>query len=179
MRRIVGRSERAVAILVTLLVALVLAGCAELTPTELDEVGNDKISLRPLLDPDAIAIPGTDSADVIAALGEPTETTSRRPPKHQRPGRVKILRYDGLEVVVRELNKPARRFISDLVITSDAYATTLPVGVGSRRADIEDVLGQPSETEGQEAVYELTDDGNRCIVAYENDRATRLTFQFG
>jgi hypothetical protein len=167
------------AIAAAALVALGLTGCAEFRPTELNQVGDDRVSLRPLLDPDAIAIPGTDTRDVIAALGEPAEMTSRKPPENERPGRVRTLRYDGLDIVVRELNKPRRRYISDLVITSAAYATTLPIGVGSRRSEIEEVLGEPSETEGREAVYVLTDDGDRCIVAYEDDRATRLTFQYG
>jgi hypothetical protein len=173
----VTRVGRAIAVMA--MAVLGLTGCADLTPTELNQVGDDRISLRPLLDSDSIAIPGTDSRDVVEALGEPTETTSQRPPENQRPGRVKTLRYDGLEVVVRELNKPRRRFISDLVITSDAYATVLPISVGTPRGEIEEVLGSPSETEGSEAVYKLTDDGDRCIITYEDGRATRLTFQFG
>jgi hypothetical protein len=175
----VTHGRRTVAVVAAVVAVLGLTGCAELRPTELNDIGDDGISLRPLLDPDSIAIPGTDSDDVIETLGEPTETTSRKPPENQRPGRVKTLRYDGLEVVVRELNKPRRRFISDLVITSDAYATRLPIGIGTPRAEIEEVLGPPSETEGQEAVYKLTDDGDRCIVTYEDGRAIRLTFQFG
>lgn len=165
---------------ITVVVAVVLTtGCAEIMPTEVRQVERGKISLRPLLDPDSIAIPGTGTTEVIDVLGAPTGSEEASPPPDQRPGTVTTLRYDGLEVVVRELEKPPRAFISDLVITSRDYATELPIGVGTERDDIERVLGEPSGTEGADATYELTDRGDRCIVTYEGDRATRLTFQFG
>lgn len=159
--------------------AVLIAGCAELLPAQArDAQVAGKTSLRPLLDPDSLAIPGTDTAEVVATIGEPTERATSQPPKRQRPGVVTTLMYDGLEVVVRELERPPRTFISSLVITSDDYATQLPIGVGSSREEIESVLGEPSESEGAEVVYTLTDSGDRCIVLYEGDVASRLTFHF-
>lgn len=171
-----GARWRAVALAVAV---MLLSGCAGLLPADTQQVDvGSRVSLQPLLDTDAIAIPGIRATEVVDVVGEPSETVRRRPPKPERPGEVVILRYDGLEVVVRELERPPRAFISDLVLTSDDYATTLPVGVGSSRADIEDVLGEPSETEGDEAVYQLSERGDRIIVVYEGDRAARMAFQF-
>lgn len=188
------------------LLSILATGCAELTPTEMRQIERGGTSLRDLLDPDSIAIPGTDSSDVVDALGEPAASEEAVPPKGQRPGTVITLRYDGLEVVVRELRKPARSFISDLTITDREYVTSLPVRVGASRDEIEGVLGEPREaadggggdstggdggdggaasegseaapSPGEEVVYALNDDGDRCIITYEGDRATRMHFTF-
>lgn len=179
---------------------MLLTGCAELTPTELRQIDRGGTSLRPLLDPDSVAVPGTDSEDVVAVLGEPDDAEESKPPKRQRPGTVVTMRYDGLEIVVRELRKPTRAFISDMTVTSGEYVTNLPVGVGASRREIERVLGEPLETRdasdetptdagseasategagaGSEVVYALTDNGDRCIVTYEGGRATSLHFNF-
>ena len=181
---------------------ILAAGCSELTPTEVRRIERSGTSLRPLLDPDSIAIPGTDSADVIAALGEPDDSEEEEDPEEQQPGTVIIMRYEGLEIVVSELSEPPRAFISEMVITSPEYVTSLPFRVGASRAEIEEVLGEPAETEapagGSEAppessevptensagatrtevVYALNDDGDRCIVTYDGDRASRLRFTF-
>jgi hypothetical protein len=162
------------------ILALLLAGCEDLAPLiEIEEqVEPGQVSLRPLLDADSLAVPGIDTTDVIDALGEPVSTETTEPPEEQRPGTVNTLRYEGLDVVVHELEKPRRRFISDLVISSPAYLTDLSVGVGASRAEVEQVLGEPSSTEGDEAVYDLTDAGDRCTVTYDGNRATRFAFHF-
>lgn len=194
------RAGRRLLVLLAFL-GILATGCAELAPTEMRKIERGGTSLRGLLDPDSIAIPGTDSSDVVDALGEPAASEEADPPKDQRPGTVITLRYDGLEVVVRELRKPARSFISDLTITDREYVTSLPVRVGGSRDEIEEVLGEPREAEdggggsgdgddggnseaaatpstGEEVVYALNDDGDRCIVTYEGDRATRMHFTF-
>ena len=156
-----------------------MAGCSQITSSSSSrEFERGRTSLRPLLDVDALGIPGTGRDDIEAALGDPTAATSRRPPENQRPGTVTTMTYDGLEIVVRELRKPSRSFISDVVLTSGEYAPPLPVRVGARRSDIERVLGEPSETEGDEAVYPLTNSGDRCIVTYDGTRAARVAFQY-
>lgn len=179
-------------VLVLLALLSVLAtGCAELTPTELRQIERSGTSLRPLLDPDSLAIPGTNTDDVIEALGDPYEADESSPPQDQRPGTVITMRYEGLEIVVRELREPTREFISDITITSSEYATSLPFRVGASRGEIEEVLGEPAEARdgaessenagsptGTEVVYALTDDGDRCIVTYEGDRASRMRFTF-
>jgi hypothetical protein len=170
--------HRAVLTALIALTAVLLAACSELTPTEIRQLEGDRISLRPLLDPDAVAVPGTDTADVIAALGEPEQSEESTPPDDQQPGTQTTMRYDGLEIVVRELRKPKRAFISTMTITSREYAITVPVAVGSRRKDVEAVFGEPSESEGAEAAYDLTSDGDRCVVTYDGDRASRLAFTF-
>jgi hypothetical protein len=185
------------------LLGVLATGCAELTPTEVRQIERSGTSLRPLLDPDSIAIPGTDSEDVIAALGEPNEADESRPPEGEQPGTVITMRYEGLEIIVRELREPTREFISDITITSSEYVTSLPFRVGASRGEIEEVLGEPTETQddagssastenagnsagtenagnsaGTEVVYALTDDGHRCIVTYDGDRASRMRFTF-
>jgi len=188
MRR-TGAGRRLVALLAVL--GVLTTGCSQLTPTEVRQIERGGTSLRPLLDPDSIAVPGTDSADIIAALGEPDETEESSPPEGQEPGTVITMRYEGLEIVVRELREPTRSFISDMTITNREYATSLPVRVGASRGDIEEVLGEPIETEdgvessestegtaGTEVVYALNDDGDRCVVTYEADRASRMRFTF-
>lgn len=179
-------------VLVLLALLSVLAtGCAELTPTELRQIERSGTSLRPLLDPDSLAVPGTNTDDVIEALGDPYEADESSPPQDQRPGTVITMRYEGLEIVVRELREPTREFISDITITSSEYATSLPFRVGASRGEIEEVLGEPAEARdgaessenagsptGTEVVYALTDDGDRCIVTYEGDRASRMRFTF-
>ena len=181
------------------LLGLLLTGCAELTPTEVRQIERGGTSLRPLLDPDSIAIPGTDSEDVVAALGEPEDAAETRPADDERPGTVITMRYDGAEIVVYELREPTREFISEMTITSGEYVTSLPVRVGASRGDIEEVLGMPTEPDddtaeagaddrpeaptevppsGSDVVYALTDDGDRCIVTYDGDRATRMRFTF-
>lgn len=185
------------------IIGMLVTGCAELTPTEVRGIERSGTSLRPLLDPDSIAIPGTNSDDVVAALGEPDDIEEDEPPQRQRPGTVVTMRYEGLEIVVRELDEPSRAFISDIIITSPEYVTGLPFRVGASRAEIEEVLGEPTATEepaassegseaseaseasessarpaGGEVVYPLSDDGDRCIVTYEDDRASRVRFTF-
>ena len=56
-------------LVVVAVLGVLTTGCAELTPTEVRQIERGGTSLRPLLDPDSIAIPGTDSADVVEALG--------------------------------------------------------------------------------------------------------------
>jgi hypothetical protein len=179
------------------LLGMLATGCAELTPTEVRRIERSGTSLRPLLDPDSVAIPGTDSADVIAALGEPDDTEEKDAPQGQQPGTVITMRYEGLEIVVSELQEPTRAFISDMIVTSPEYVTSLPFRIGASRAEIEEVLGEPAATEAPaesaerpessesseratrtEVVYALNDDGDRCIVTYEGDRASRLRFVF-
>lgn len=192
-----GAGHRLCTVLV--LLGVLLTGCAELAPTEVRQIERSGTSLRPLLDPDSLAIPGTSSGDVVAVLGEPEDTEETRPPKGQRPGTVMTLRYDGVEIVVHELRRPTREFISEMTITSDEYVTSLPIRVGASRDDVEEVLGQPTTADddtaeaatdagseaatedaaaGSEVVYALTDDGDRCIVTYDGDRVTRMRFTF-
>ena len=184
---------------VIVLLSVLLTGCAELAQTEVRRIERGGTSLRPLLDPDSLAIPGTSSGDVVAVLGEPEDTEETRPPKGQRPGTVMTLRYDGVEIVVHELRRPTREFISEMTITSDEYVTSLPIRVGASRDDIEEVLGEPTTPDqdtaeaatdagseaatedaaaGSAVVYALTDDGDRCIVTYDGDRVTRMRFTF-
>ncbi len=164
---------------VTLLLATVLlAGCAELMPTSVRPVQGGQVSLRELLDPDSLAIPGLDTEDVIEALGQPNSSETREAPDDEPAGTITTMRYDGLEVVVKEIERPLRSFIPELVISSRAYVTNLPVGVGSSRADIEEALGEPARDEDGEVVYQLSDDGDRAVVTYEGDRATQITFRF-
>jgi len=183
---------------VLVFLGVLLTGCAELAPTEVRRIERGGTSLRPLLDPDSLAIPGTSSGDVVAVLGEPEDTEETRPPKGQRPGTVMTLRYDGVEIVVHELRRPTREFISEMTITSDEYVTSLPIRVGASRDDVEEVLGEPTTPDqdtaeaatdagseatedaaaGSAVVYALTDDGDRCIVTYDGDRVTRMRFTF-
>jgi hypothetical protein len=161
-------------------VALLLAGCEDLAPLiDIEQhVEPGQVSLRPLLDADSVAVPGIGTADVVDALGEPASTDTTEAPEDERPGTISTLRYEGLDVVVHELEEPRRTFISDLVISSPAYLTDLDVGVGASRAEVEQVLGAPSSTDGDDAVYDLTESGDRCTVTYDGDQATRFTFQF-
>lgn len=172
----IGRPGRTACALA--LAALLLAGCAELLPSSLRPVQGGQVSLRQLLDPDSLAILGLDTDDVIDALGQPDSSETRETPDGEQPGMITTMQYDGLEIVVNEIERPQRSFISELVISSDAYVTNLPVGVGASRADIEQALGEPSSAEGGEVVYALTDDGDTCVVTYEGDRATKMRFQF-
>lgn len=154
------------------------AGCGDITILDTRQVGRGQVSLRPLLDADSLAIPGLTTSNVIEALGEPESTDTRRPPKDQRPGTVTVMRYEDLEIVVHELRNPRRAFISELVVSSRRYVTNLPVGVGATRGEIDQVLGEPSEIEGDQVTYPLTDDGSQAIVTYEGRRAARLLFRF-
>jgi hypothetical protein len=164
----------------TVIAAMLLAGCDDLAPVmEIEQpVEPGQVSLRPLLDSDSLALPGVGTGDVIETLGEPTSTETAEPPKEERPGTISTLRYQGLDVVVHELEKPRRTFISELVISSPMYLTDLDIGIGSSRAEVEQVLGAPSSTEGDETVYDLTDAGDRCTVTYDRSRATRFAFRF-
>lgn len=155
-----------------------VAGCGDISIIDTRQVGRGQVSLRPLLDTDSLAVPGVDPSNVVDALGEPESTEERRPPKDQRPGTVTVMRYEELEIVVHELRRPPRSFISNLVISSGRYVTNLPVGVGATRTEIDQVLGQPSEVEGNQATYALTDDGSQVIVTYNGTRASRMLFQF-
>jgi hypothetical protein len=159
---------------------LLLAGCEDLAPLiDMEQpVEPGQVSLRPLLDADSLAVPGVGTDDVIDTLGEPASSETTEPPKDERPGTVSTLRYQGLDVVVHELEEPRRTFISDLVISSPAYLTALNVSVGASRAEVEQVLGAPSSAEGDEAVYDLSDAGDRCTVTYDGNRATRFAFHF-
>ena len=160
-------------------VCLVLAaGCGDITFIDTQRVGRGQVSLRPLLDADSLAIPGLDTSNVIAALGEPVSTRERRPPKDQRPGTVTVMRYEDLRIVVHELRRPSRGFISKLTISSGRYVTNLPFGVGATRSDVEEALGQPSSVDGDTATYPLSQDGDRCVVTYDSRRATKLVFEF-
>ncbi len=162
-----------------LVAAVLLAGCAELMPSSIRPVQGGQVSLRQLLDPDSLAVLGLDTDDVIDALGRPDSSETRETPDDAPPGTITTMRYDGLEVVVHELERPQRAFISELVISSEAYVTNLPFGVGASRRDVEQALGEPSsEEEDGDVVYDLSDDGDRCIVTYDGDRATRMTLRF-
>lgn len=163
---------------VALACVLLVAGCGDLPFGDAQPVGRNQISVRPLLDPDSVAVPGTDAGTVVDVLGEPEATAKRRPPKDQRPGTVKALQYEDLEVVVYELNRPSRAFVSSMTVTSGRYVTNLPVGVGSTRSDIEQILGEPVEVEGDDATYALSNDGDQCVVTYDGTRASRMVFQF-
>lgn len=169
----VWRRAAAVATLV------LLAGCGELIPLADRTVQRGDVSLRPLLDSDSLAVPGKDSSDVTGALGEPERTDSDKPPRDERPGDVITLHYDGLDVVVHELRKPRRTFISDLVISSSTYEMDLPIAVGASRDDIERALGPPASSQGDASTYQLTDAGDRCVVTYDGDRATELALHYG
>lgn len=158
--------------------AFLLAGCADILPQAVEPVEPGQVSLRPLLDADSLAMPGIGKADVVDALGEPTSSDTKKPPEKERPGTISTLRYQGLKVVVHELDEPRRTFISDLVIRSPVYLTDLDVGVGASRADVEQVLGEPSSIEGDVAVYDLTDAGDQCTVTYDGNRATQFAFRF-
>lgn len=161
------------------LLAVLTAGCAELLPVSVSDLERGQVSLRPLLDSDSVAIPGVAPEDVTAALGEPASSDVRETPDDEPAGTVTTMRYDGLEIVVREIEEPKRAFITDLVISNRTYVPSLPVTVGASRSDVERLLGEPSATEGGEVVYDLTDDGDRCIVTYDGNRATQVAFQFG
>lgn len=159
------------------LIAMLTSGC-ELIPSSTQEVGRGQVSLRPLLDSDSVAIPGTGPADVIAALGEPTSSEVADAPEDDGPGTVTTMRYDGLHVVVYEITSPERAYISDLVISNRTYVPSVPVTVGTPRSDVERLLGEPFDTQGSTAYYDLTDDDDRCVVTYNGDRAQVIAFRF-
>lgn len=198
------QTPSAARLLLACVLVVLLSGCAEvLSLGDGAAAGNGgRESLAPLLDPDSVAIPGTNAARVIEVLGEPEETAKQEAPKAQRPGRAVTLRYDGLDVVVHELYQPNRNFIADMIVTSRSYRTELGVRVGDTRGEVEEVLGEPlpdedaqasdgdvGDADGSEAtsepaepadrsVYALTDEGDTITVTYENDRAVELIYHY-
>lgn len=171
-----GVARRAGAVLA--LLAVLMSGCTQLAQSANTEVKRGQVSLRPLLDSDALAIPGTGPDDVTAALGEPTSSEVSESADDEPDGTVTTMRYDGLEVVVHEIDKPKRSFISDLVISNRTYVPSLPIAVGTSRSDVEQVLGEPSETEDGDVAYDLSDNGDRCIVTYDGDRVEQVAFRY-
>lgn len=169
-------SRRGFATLAALVV--LTSGCSQFVPASTLDLERGQVSLRPLLDSDSVAIPGTGTSEITAALGEPASSEVAETADDEPAGTITTMEYDGLEIVVHELEKPQRAFISELVLRDRTYVPSLPVMVGARRDDVEELLGQPATTEGDEVVYELTDDGDRCIVTYAGNRAERVTFQF-
>ncbi len=200
------RTPSAARLLLACALVVLLSGCAEIMSLGRGggSVGGGRVSLAPLLDPDSVAIPGTNAARVIEVLGEPQEMEKEDAPEPQQPGRAVTLRYDGLDVVVHELYQPSRNFIADMIVTSRSYRTELGIRVGDSRGEIEEVLGEPvpqddaeaddgdgsggddgseapSESEGDPAdrsVYELTDEGDTITVTYDGDRATELVYHY-
>jgi hypothetical protein len=186
--------------------AVLLSGCAEVLSLSsgAGPGGDGRVSLAPLLDPDSVAIPGTNAARVIEVLGEPDEMEKQDAPEPQRPGRAVTLRYDGLDVVVHELYQPSRNFIADMIVASRSYRTALGIRVGDSRGEIEEVLGEPLPPEdaqlsgdgdgsgddsgseassepaepGNRSVYELTDQGDTITVTYDGDRAVELVYHY-
>ena len=192
------RTPSAARLALACVLVVLLSGCAEVMSLGPGASGGSgRVSLAPLLDPDSVAIPGTNAARVIEVLGEPAEMEKEDAPKPRQPGRAVTLHYDGLDVVVHELYKPSRNFIADMVVTSRSYRTELGVRVGDTRGEIEEVLGEPLPEEdeqsdggnGSEApsepeepadqsVYELTDEGDTITVTYDGNRATELVYHY-
>lgn len=199
------RTMSAARLLLACALAVLLSGCAEVLSlgSGAGPGGGGRVSLEPLLDPDSVAIPGTNAARVIEVLGEPDEMEKQDAPEPQRPGRAVTLSYDGLDVVVHELYQPSRNFIADMIVTSRSYRTALGIRVGDSRGEIEEVLGQPLRAEdaqsgdgdgsgddsGSEAssepaepanrsMYELTDQGDTITVTYDGDRAVELVYHY-
>lgn len=201
------RTPSAARLLLACALVVLLSGCAEIMSLGQggSSVGGGRVSLAPLLDPDSVAIPGTNAARVIEVLGEPQEMEKEDAPEPQQPGRAVTLRYDGLDVVVHELYQPSRNFIADMIVTSRSYRTELGIRVGDSRGEIEEVLGEPvsqgdaeagdggdgsdgddgseapSESGGDPAdrsVYELTDEGDTITVTYDGDRAIELVYHY-
>lgn len=172
-----GVARRAGAVLA--LLAVLMSGCTQLARSTSRDVKRGQVSLQPLLDSDALAIPGTGPDDVTAALGEPTSSEVAETSDEEPDGTVTTMRYDGLEIVVHEVDNPKRSFISDLVISNRTYVPTLPVTVGTTRRDVQRVLGEPSETADGDVAYDLSDDGDRCIVTYEGNRVAQVAFRYG
>ncbi|CAN5921709.1 hypothetical protein BH23ACT10_BH23ACT10_14750 [soil metagenome] len=160
------------------LLAALTTGCTQLAQSASTDVKRGQVSLRPLLDSDALAIPGAGPDDVTAVLGEPTSSEVAEKSDDEPDGTVTTMRYDGLEVVVHEIDKPKRSFISDLVISNRAYVPSLPVTVGISRRDVEQVLGEPPETEDGDVAYDLSDDGDLCIVTYDGNKVAQVAFRF-
>lgn len=159
--------------------AVLASGCSQLVPASTLDLERGQVSLRPLLDSDSVAIPGTGTSEITAALGEPASSEVTEASDDEPAGTVTTLQYDGLEIVVHELEEPQRAFISELVLSNRTYVPSVPVMVGARRDAVEELLGEPATIEGDEVVYELTDDGDRCIVTYDGNRAEQVTFRFG
>jgi hypothetical protein len=180
---------------------VLLGGCADLMSLGQGSGGGGRVSLAPLLDPDSVAIPGTNGARVIDVLGEPEQLDREDAPEDRLPGRELTLHYDGLVVVVHELYQPQRSFIADMILTSRDYRTELGIRVGDSRREIEGVLGEPlpeedeqaaagdGDTAGSEApsesldpdersMYELTDQGDTITVTYDGNRATEIVYHY-
>lgn len=202
------RTPMVARLLVAGALVVLLGGCADVMALGQGSAGGGggRVSLAPLLDPDSVAIPGTNGARVIEVLGEPEQIDREDAPEERRPGRELTLHYEGLDVVVHELYQPQRSFIADMILTSRDYRTELGIRVGDSRREIEGVLGEPLPEEDEQqllgdepadggsgaasdaptepvdpearSIYALTDQGDTITVTYDGNRSTEIVYHY-
>lgn len=122
---------------------------------------------------------------LLDRLGEPRRVETEPVENRHVPGQTDTLRtlvFDGLAVEVYAV-ADGKELLQEIRVTGEGYETADGLGVGSTRAAVRDVLGEPVRTEGDTVTYEepeTSDDPTpvELHVRYDGDRVAAMTWSY-
>ncbi len=161
-------------------VILLVAFVNKTTPPQAVVV-TPNVSLQALLDANLNTPPDMERSPVLEKLAPPLFEQRIFYPNHHIPGQIdtiRVLHYDGLELVIYEVGHSNKAFIIYLKVTLPYYETAKGLRIGKTRAEVETILGTPNATKNYTSIYDLSDAGDRLLVTYQENRVMKLEWQF-
>lgn len=166
---------------------LALFGCAAgpstSTPPSRTDGSGATVSLPEILD-SAFERREDGSLAVLDRLGDPRRVEAEPVQNRHDPAQTDTLRtyvYDGLELDVYAVTG-GKELLQEVRVTGGGFETAEGLGVGSTRAAVRDVLGEPARTDGDTLTYERTDSPEdptptTLDVRLDGDRVAAMTWQ--
>ena len=123
---------------------------------------------------------------VLDELNPPLRVEREPVQNRHDPGQtdtILTLLYSGMRIEVYKSTDSGKEIVRSLTISGDAYQTEQGLTIGSTRAEVRKVLGEPAGTEDETLVYELTRGENDPTptflhVRFDGDHVAAMSWDF-
>lgn len=160
---------------------LMLLGSCNTNLPQVDKPLQEQGSLQSLFKLSAKTSTQLDNAAVIALFGQPLQVETFPFPNHHVLGQIdtiSIYDYEGLTFSVYTISASGQAFITDMTVSLPTYTTAIGLRVGSSRAEVENLIGQPKSEKSDEVSYQLSEANDLLVIVYKNDKISKMLWKF-
>lgn len=139
------------------------------------------IDLTTLIENATVRDPKTEELPVLDRLNEPQRVSAEARPNRHVPGQIDTLRtlhYDHVRITVYEVSG-GKEILQNVTVTDSRLEALTGVSVGTDRAAVEGMLGEPDERDGD--AYVFLQNGpmpTRFYVHFDGDTVGRMEWRF-